>query len=342
MVLPHFPGPLTLADWLGWPVAAGHRAVRVRRAAVSHRASALPPLAAGGLGRRGRPGRVGPGQRVRSHDHHGQPVEAEPGRRDRAGRDIFKLMVVVGAGLIAATGLAAVAVPGVPVPARRAPPNAPSSKWLVYAGVLVVAAILIGRGPSSDHGPGQRGHQPAERDRQRRRRARPGGHRRRRPALPAVRHRPDHLPDPGLRDRHRPADRDLCRAGPAGHRGAPDPRRGSGSRRHPDRGGAVQPGAAAGAAPGRPAVQPGPVRRGRPPLPRSPPGSRTRSTWTASAPTWPAWCRPSWNPPRSGSGPGTVSPPRRPAPRPGSRPQVPPTGACRRCAHRRRRTWAWR
>ena len=46
------------------------------------------PPAAGGrwLDRRGRFGRVGPGQRVRSHDHHGQPV-AEPGRRDRGARE---------------------------------------------------------------------------------------------------------------------------------------------------------------------------------------------------------------------------------------------------------------
>src|SRR5580704_15030718 len=44
--------------------------------------------------------------------------------------------------------------------------------------------------------------------------------------------------------------------------GARDPQRGSGGRRHPGRRRPVQPRAAASAAPGRPALQPGPVRRG--------------------------------------------------------------------------------
>ena len=34
------------------------------------------------------------------------------------------------------------------------------------------------------------------------------------------------------------------------------------------------------------------------PWPRSPPGSRTRSTWTPSAKNWPTSCKPRWNPPR--------------------------------------------
>ena len=38
--------------------------------------------------------------------------------------------------------------------------------------------------------------------------------------VPAVRHRPDHLPDPGLRHRHRPAGRPVRGTGAAGH---PDP-----------------------------------------------------------------------------------------------------------------------
>ena len=47
-----------------------------------------------------------------------------------------------------------------------------------------------------------------------------GKHRRGDPEVPAVRHRPDHQPDPGLRDRDRPAGRGVRRAGAAGHPGA--------------------------------------------------------------------------------------------------------------------------
>ena len=67
--LPPDADPRPLA---GLDLAARPGAVRVRRAAVPRREPAVPPLAAGGLGRRGRPGRVGAGQRVRPHDHHGQ------------------------------------------------------------------------------------------------------------------------------------------------------------------------------------------------------------------------------------------------------------------------------
>src|SRR5579872_782815 len=47
----------------------------------------------------------------------------------------------------------------------------------------------------------------------------------------------------------------------------------------------------------------------RPRWPRSRPGSRTRSTWTRSAMTWPVWCGRRWNPPISRSGPASPTGP---------------------------------
>src|SRR5689334_11207211 len=84
--LAHFPADAAPGPLAGFPVLPGHRVVRVRRAAVPLRRSALPPLAAGGLGRRGGPGRMGPGHRVRPHAHLGRPAGPEPGRRDRGAR----------------------------------------------------------------------------------------------------------------------------------------------------------------------------------------------------------------------------------------------------------------
>jgi len=46
------------------------------------------------------------------------------------------------------------------------------------------------------------------------------------PEVPAVRHRPDHQPHRGLRDRHRAPGRAVRGAGAAGHGGAPVPRPG--------------------------------------------------------------------------------------------------------------------
>ena len=187
-----------------------------------------------------------------------------PGRQPAAckrvcGRLADPTLQVSGMVLIAATGLAAVVSLAVRYRQARTAERA-QLRRLVYAGLPVLAAALIGLGPVVwIMGAGHRDHQPAEHDGQRDRRAPPGGRRHRRPAVPAVRHRPGHLPNPGLRDRHRPAGRDLRRPGPAGHPGAPDPQRGRRGRRHADRRGPVQPGAAAGAARGGPAVQPGQV-----------------------------------------------------------------------------------
>jgi hypothetical protein len=60
--------------------------------------------------------------------------------------DVFKLMAGVGAALTAGTGLAAVVSLAFRYRRARTAERA-QLKWLVYAGVLVVAAILIGLGP---------------------------------------------------------------------------------------------------------------------------------------------------------------------------------------------------
>jgi hypothetical protein len=69
------------------------------------------------------------------------------------------------------------------------------------------------------------------------------------------------VPDAGLRDRDRAADRRVCRAGPADHAPADVLLLGLGGRVYAGGGGAVQPAATAGAAHGGPAIQPGPLRR---------------------------------------------------------------------------------
>ncbi len=138
---------MTLADWLGWIWLLGIGLCVFVVLLFPIRASALPPLAAGGLGRRGRPGRVGAGQRLRSHDHHGRSVDAEPGRRDRPGRGHLQSDWRLAARLlIAATGLAAVLSLAFRYRHARTAERA-QLKWLVYAGVLVVAAILLAEGP---------------------------------------------------------------------------------------------------------------------------------------------------------------------------------------------------
>ena len=108
VLLARFPRTLILAELARLDLAAGLGAVRIRRAAVPEQGSVLPPLAAGGLGRRGRPGRVGLRQRVRSHDHLGTPSTPNPVGLTGTAGDIFKVMAAVGAVLSAATALATV------------------------------------------------------------------------------------------------------------------------------------------------------------------------------------------------------------------------------------------
>jgi len=63
------------------------------------------------------------------------------------------------------------------------------------------------------------------------------------PEVPAVRHRPGHQPDPGLRDRDRTAGRGVHGRGAPRHAGPGDQVAGGGGRGHAGRGGAVQPAA---------------------------------------------------------------------------------------------------
>ena len=296
LLLTHFPRTTTLGNWLGWAWLVGlGLCVFV---VLLFPAGSLPsrrwrPVAwAAGAGLAGWVLGNAFAPTIISAD---PPVPNPVGVTGAPGK-IFTVMAGGSAALIGATSLAAVlslvfryrSGPG-----GRARPAA--------------LAGLRGRpdrggrrrrvADRADHRHGRHGHQPAERAGQRGRRAAPGGHRRRRPAVPALRHRPDHLPDRDVRDRHRPAGRGVRRAGAAGHPFAPRPHPGGGGRRHADRRGPVQPGTAAGAAPGGPAVQSRRVRRrpdrsrlrrpaeghGRPELgPRRPDRHRVRRTGAGS------------------------------------------------------------
>jgi len=147
VLLLHFPRTLTVPRQLaGLDLATGHRAVRVRGAAVSRMESALPPLAASGLGRRGRPGRVGLGCAFAPTIITVSPTTRNPVGVTGPAGDIFKIMAAGGGVLIAATGLAAVLSLAFRYRRARTAERA-QLKWLVYAGAVVVAAALIAAGP---------------------------------------------------------------------------------------------------------------------------------------------------------------------------------------------------
>jgi hypothetical protein len=115
----------------------------------------------------------------------GSASEPNPAGVTGPAGDIFKIMAFGGMLLIAATGLAAVL--SLAFRYRRAgTAERAQLKWLVYAGVLIVAALLVSAVATRIMGPGHAATKPAERDDQRGHRARPGGHRHRRPAIPAV------------------------------------------------------------------------------------------------------------------------------------------------------------
>ena len=142
VLLLHFPRTLTVPRQLaGLDLATGHRAVRVRGAAVSRMESALPPLAASGLGRRGRPGRVGLGCAFAPTIITVSPTTRNPVGVTGPAGDIFKIMAAGGGVLIAATGLAAVLSLAFRYRRARSAERA-QLKWLVYAAVLVVAALF--------------------------------------------------------------------------------------------------------------------------------------------------------------------------------------------------------
>ena len=115
--------------------------------------------------------------------------------------------------------------------------------------------------------------------------------------VPAVRHRPDHQPDPGLRDRDRAADRRVRRPGAARAAGPAVPQHGRGGRLHAGCGGAVRARSGAGSSTPWTGGSTGPATTPTRPSPTSPPGCRTRWTWTRSATTSPGWYGPPWNPP---------------------------------------------
>jgi MFS family permease len=140
-LLLHFPQTRTLANWLGWIFLAGiglcvfvvllfpsgHLPSR-RWRPVAWAAGA--GLAGWVLGCAFAPTIIG----------YSPPTRNPVGVTGPAG-DIFKLMVVVGAVLMAATGLAAVLSLAFRYRRARTAERA-QLKWLVYAGALVVAALL--------------------------------------------------------------------------------------------------------------------------------------------------------------------------------------------------------
>ena len=151
--LAHFPRTLTLATWLGFLYLLGFGLCAV--VVLLFPTGKLPS-------RRWRPvawaawtGLAGwvAGLRVRSHDRHGQPGDAEPGRCDRAAGEIFKLLAGGGAVLIIAAGLAAVL--SLVFRYRRAQAAERAQlRWLVYAGALIVAAVVATILIGSIMGPG--------------------------------------------------------------------------------------------------------------------------------------------------------------------------------------------
>ena len=145
-VLPHFPRAVTLADWLGWIWLLGMGlCVFVVLLFPSGRLPSRrwrPVAWAAGAGLAG----WVVGNAFAPTITTASPSMPNPVGVTGPAGDIFNLMLVVGAALTAGTGLAAVL--SLAVRYRRAgTAERAQLQWLVYAGVLVVAAILIGLGP---------------------------------------------------------------------------------------------------------------------------------------------------------------------------------------------------
>jgi len=238
VLLLHFPRTLTLANWLGWIWLLGIELCVF--AVLLYPAGNLPsrrwrPVAwAAGAGLAGW---------VLGCVFAPTIITVSPSVRNPVGvtgpaGDIFKIMVAGGGVLIAATGLAAVLSLAFRYRRVRSAERA-QLKWLVYATVLVVAALfaevpiewVMGPGDAATNLQNATGSGAV--------------------ALVAVatgiavlRYRlydidRGHLSDRGLRDRDRPAGRDLRRAGAAGHPGVRLAHTGGGGRLHAG-GGVVQ------------------------------------------------------------------------------------------------------
>ncbi len=146
LVLPHFPRAVTLANWLGWMwlLGTGLCVFVVLLFPSGHLPSRRwrPVAWAAGAGLAG----WVLGNAFAPTISTASPSMPNPVGVTGPAGDIFNLMLVVGAALTAGTGLAAVL--SLAFRYRRAgTAERAQLKWLVYAGVLVVAAILIGLGP---------------------------------------------------------------------------------------------------------------------------------------------------------------------------------------------------
>jgi hypothetical protein len=153
VILTHFPGTLALANWLGWIwllglglcvfvlllFPAGHLPSRRWR----------PVAWAGGAGLAG----WVVGCAFAPTIVPARPSMPNPVGVPRPVGDIFKVMAVGGELLIAATGLAAVLSLIFRYQRARAAEHA-QLKWLVYAGALIVAAVLAGLLAEQILGPG--------------------------------------------------------------------------------------------------------------------------------------------------------------------------------------------
>jgi hypothetical protein len=152
-LLPHFRGTLTLGNWLGWIwfVGLGLCVFVLLLFPTGHLPSRRwrPVAWAAGAGLAGW---VLGNAFAPTLQSVSPPVPNPVGVSGPAG-DIFKAMIGIGAGLVAATGLAAIV--SLVVRYRRAQTAERAQlKWLVYAGVLIVVAFLAENFAEQIMGPG--------------------------------------------------------------------------------------------------------------------------------------------------------------------------------------------
>ena len=145
-VLPHFPRTVTLADWLGWIwlLGIGLCVFVVLLFPSGHLPSRRwrPVAWAAGAGLAG----WVLGNAFAPTIFTASPSMPNPVGVTGPAGDIFKILGLGGVMLVVATALAAIGSLAFRYRRARTAERA-QLKWLVYAGVLVVAAILIGLGP---------------------------------------------------------------------------------------------------------------------------------------------------------------------------------------------------